>query len=172
MSILDGTAPGVSGAVTVTYPPPTSMPPPPTTDEEKGFAVFDFLHLLPQAAVECDNIQLLADLFAPFSDVDLVPAITDLCNADVDRLVDDFFIYLDPPDKRIGIVAVPVKVSATDVRLPVCPRRGHDAARCRRLPRVGVLRHRGAQGHVDRRRAAHDIRPPVQRPPAWQRRGH
>ena len=133
VSIQDGTVPGISGAVTVTYPPPTSTPPPPTTDEEKGFAVFDFLHLLPQTAVECDNIQLLADFLAPFSDVDLVPAITDLCNADVDRLVDDFFIYLDPPDKRIGVVAVPVKVSATDVRLPVCPRRGHDAARCRRL---------------------------------------
>jgi hypothetical protein len=130
VSVFDGTALGIDGQVTVTYPPPTSTPIPPTTSDEKLYAAVDFVSLFPVAAVECDNTQQVA---AAFGQLDLIPVLQAICDADTNRLVDDFFIFLDPPDKRIGIVAVPVKVSATGVRLPVCPRHGHDAAGCRRL---------------------------------------
>jgi hypothetical protein len=128
-SSIQFTGDPVSGTPTPT-PPPTPTPVPPTTDEEKSFAAFDFLSLFPLAAVECDDTQQLA---AAFGNLNVIPVLRADCDADVSRLVDDFFIFLDPPDKRIGVVAVPIKVSATGVRLPTCPRRGHAAAGCRRL---------------------------------------
>jgi hypothetical protein len=141
VSVFDGTAVGGSGEVIVTYPPPTSTPTSPTDEDEKGFAAADFLSTFPLAALECDNTGVVATAFAQagYGDLipDLVPYLDDACKADIARLDDDFYVILDPPDPRIGVVARPVKVGAT-VSLPRCHQRGRDAVLCRRLHTVLV----------------------------------
>jgi hypothetical protein len=136
ITVSDGAALGASGEVIVTYPAPTSTPTAPTDDDEKGFAAIDFLSRFPLAALECDNTGVVPTALAQlgYGDLidDLVSFLDDACKADTARLDDDFYVILDPPDTRIGVVAKPVKVS-TKVSLPPCRQRGRNAVHCRRL---------------------------------------
>lgn len=136
VTVSDGAALGASGEVIVTYPAPTSTPTAPTDEDEKGFAAVDFLSRFRLTALECDNTGVVPTALAQlgYGDLipDLIPFLSDACKADTARLTDDFYVVLDPPDTRIGVVAAPVKVS-TKVSLPRCRQRGRSAIHCRRL---------------------------------------
>jgi hypothetical protein len=151
VSVFDGTALGVGGQVTVTYPPFT----PPTTGTEKFFAALDFISLLPETAVECENIQQLAAYFGQLSYADLTPPITDLCNADAARLLDDFYILLDPP--RLSHCRRGRRLSSACVCTVRSPRAPSSNARSSRASRRPV----GGYGSRERR---------IRRPPTGARR--
>ena len=132
VSVFDGTALGANGAVTVTYSPVHVDAAVLRNRGGEGLRRSGLRVDLSVAAVECDDPQLLAAAFSTLGDGYLIPLITDACTDDTHRLLDDFAIVVDPPDRSIGVVAKPVKVS-TVVRLPGCRQRGHAGAPCRRL---------------------------------------